>query len=47
VTPDTEVAEEILDDDTAEHGISYSRLAQLFAARADRQGAWAFDLVVG
>jgi hypothetical protein len=42
----TEVAEANLDDDTAEHGISYSRLAQLFAARADRQGAWAFDLVV-
>ena len=34
-----------LDDDTAEHGISYGRLAQMFADRADRQGAWAFDLV--
>jgi hypothetical protein len=42
----TEVAEENLHDDTAEHGISYTRLAQLFAARADRQGAWAFDLAV-
>lgn len=34
-----------LDDATAEHGISYGRLAQMFADRADRQGAWAFDLV--
>lgn len=40
VTPDN------LDDATAEHGISYGRLAQQFAGRADRQGAWAFDLVV-
>ena len=42
----THVTEENLDDATAEHGISYTRLAQLFADRADRQGAWAFDLVV-
>ena len=42
----TEVAVDNLDDETAEHGISYGRLAQLFADRADRQGAWAFDLVV-
>lgn len=41
----THVAEENLDDATAEHGISYLRLAQLFADRADRQGAWALDLV--
>ena len=41
----TEVAVENLDDETAEHGISYGRLAELFADRADRQGAWAFDLV--
>lgn len=41
----TQVNEENLDDATAEHGISYGRLAQLFADRADRQGAWAFDLV--
>lgn len=34
-----------LDDDAAEHGISYGRLATLFADRADRQGAWALDLV--
>jgi hypothetical protein len=39
------VSEDNLDDTTAEHGISYTRLAQLFAGRADRQGAWAFDLV--
>ena len=43
----TEVTPENLDDATAEHGISYGRLAQLFAGRADRQGAWAFDLVTG
>ena len=42
----TEVTPDNLDDATAEHGISYGRLAQLFAGRADRQGAWAFDLVV-
>ena len=42
----TEVSVDNLDDETAEHGISYGRLAQLFAGRADRQGAWAFDLVV-
>jgi hypothetical protein len=41
----TYVSEDNLDDDTAEHGISYGRLAQLFAGRAGRQGAWAFDLV--
>ena len=41
----THVTEDNLDDATAEHGISYTRLAQLFAGRADRQGAWAFDLV--
>ncbi len=41
----THVSEANLDDETAEHGISYGRLAQLFAGRADRQGAWAFDLV--
>jgi hypothetical protein len=41
----THVSEDNLDDATAEHGISYLRLAQLFADRADRQGAWAFDLV--
>jgi hypothetical protein len=41
----THVSEANLDDATAEHGISYARLAQLFAGRADRQGAWAFDLV--
>lgn len=35
-----------LHDDTAEHGISYGRLAQLFADRADRQGAWAFEFVI-
>ena len=42
----THVSEDNLDDATAEHGISYGRLAQLFAGRADRQGAWAFDMVV-
>lgn len=41
----THVDDANLDDATAEHGISYGRLAQLFAGRADRQGAWAFDLV--
>ena len=41
----THVSEDNLDDATAEYGISYGRLAQLFADRADRQGAWAFDLV--
>lgn len=41
----TQINEDNLDDATAEHGISYGRLAQLFADRADRQGAWAFDLV--
>jgi len=41
----TYVSEDNLDDETAEHGISYGRLAQLFAGRAGRQGAWAFDLV--
>jgi len=41
----TYVDEANLDDATAEHGISYGRLAQLFAGRAARQGAWAFDLV--
>lgn len=41
----TYVSTDNLDDDTAEHGISYGRLAQLFADRADRQGAWALDLV--
>jgi hypothetical protein len=41
----THVSEDNLDDETAEHGISYGRLAQLFADRADRQGAWAFDMV--
>ena len=41
----TAVSEDNLDDETAEHGISYQRLAQMFAGRADRQGAWAFDLV--
>ena len=41
----TYVDEDNLDDATAEHGISYGRLALLFAGRADRQGAWAFDLV--
>ncbi|HWT93018.1 MAG TPA: hypothetical protein VN238_08490 [Solirubrobacteraceae bacterium] len=41
----TYVDEANLDDDAAEHGISYGRLAQMFADRADRQGAWALDLV--
>lgn len=41
----TYVSVDNLDDDAAEHGISYGRLANLFAARADRQGAWALDLV--
>ena len=41
----TRVSEDNLHDATAEHGISYARLAHLFADRADRQGAWAFDLV--
>ena len=43
----TEVAEENLEDETAEHGISYGRLAEMFAGRADRQGAWAFEIVAG
>jgi hypothetical protein len=42
----TEVTPDNLDDATAEHGISYGRLAEQFAGRADRQGAWAFDLVM-
>ena len=42
----TEVTDENLDDATAEHGISYGRLAQQFAGRCDRQGAWAYDLVI-
>jgi hypothetical protein len=41
----THVTEDNLEDATAEHGISYGRLAVLFAGRADRQGAWALDLV--
>jgi hypothetical protein len=41
----TAVSADNLDDATAEHGISYGRLAELFAGRAERQGAWAFDLV--
>ena len=41
----THVSEDNLDDATAEHGISYGRLAEMFAGRAGRQGAWAFDLV--
>ena len=41
----TYVSVDNLDDATAEHGISYGRLAELFAGRADRQGAWALDLV--
>jgi hypothetical protein len=41
----THVTEDNLEDETAEHGISYGRLALLFADRADRQGAWALDLV--
>ena len=43
----TYVSEDNLDDETAEHGISYGRLAELFAGRADRQGAWALNLVTG
>lgn len=42
----TEVTPDNLDDETAEHGISYGRLAEQFAGRAERQGAWAFDLVM-
>ena len=41
----THVSTDNLDDATAEHGIGYGRLAELFAGRADRQGAWALDLV--
>lgn len=39
----SDISSRNLDPDEAEHGISYGMLFDLFADRADMQGAWAYD----